>query len=91
MTLFDPLFDQGSMSQFVPMRSRLAAREAAWVARHAGGPSPASDNAEERERLVREWAYFRAQRRGFVPGHEVEDWLSAERELERTSQSALLV
>lgn len=26
-------------------------------------------------------AYFRAQRRGFVPGHEREDWLAAEADL----------
>jgi hypothetical protein len=26
-----------------------------------------------------------------VPGHEVEDWLEAERELERKSRSALIV
>ena len=85
------LFDEGFESQYVPMRSRLAAKEAAWVAGHAGGPCPASDSSDERERLIREWAYFRAQRRGFVPGHEMDDWLAAERELKRTSQSTLLV
>lgn len=26
-------------------------------------------------------AYFRAERRGFVPGHEIEDWLAAEADL----------
>jgi hypothetical protein len=85
------LFDNGSASQFVPMRSRLAAKEAAWLAGHRGGLSPASHAPEQRDRLLREWAYFRALRRGFVPGHEVEDWLAAERELERTSGSRLLV
>lgn len=25
-------------------------------------------------------AYFRAEKRGFSPGHEIEDWLVAERE-----------
>lgn len=28
-------------------------------------------------------AYFRAERRGFARGHEVEDWLEAENELRR--------
>lgn len=84
-------FDDGSASHFVPMRSRLAAKEAAWLAGHAGGASPWSDASDERDHLVREWAYFRAQRRGFAPGLEVEDWLAAERELQRTSQSSLLV
>ena len=31
---------------------------------------------------VAEAAYFRAKRRGFAPGHELEDWLAAEREIE---------
>jgi len=33
-------------------------------------------------------AYFRAEHRGFAPGHAVDDWLEAERELE--DQIALL-
>ena len=27
-------------------------------------------------------AYYRAERRGFAPGHEVEDWLAAEAEID---------
>ncbi len=27
-------------------------------------------------------AYFRAEHRGFAPGHALDDWLEAERELE---------
>jgi hypothetical protein len=30
---------------------------------------------------VAERAYFKAERRGFAPGYEVEDWLAAEREI----------
>jgi hypothetical protein len=30
---------------------------------------------------IAERAYYRAEKRGFVPGHELEDWLAAEREL----------
>lgn len=30
---------------------------------------------------IRRLAYLRSERRGFVPGHETEDWLSAEREV----------
>jgi len=36
-----------------------------------------------REALIAEAAYFRAQRRGFTPGHEVEDWLAAETEVDK--------
>lgn len=52
---------------------------AAAEAQAAAGPF-----ADRRERWLRiaEAAYFRAQQRGFEPGHEVDDWLAAEREIE---------
>ena len=31
-----------------------------------------------RERLIAEGAYYRAERRNFEPGHELDDWLEAE-------------
>ncbi|MEY6431981.1 DUF2934 domain-containing protein [Thioalkalicoccus limnaeus] len=37
---------------------------------------------EGREGLIRQTAYFRAQRRGFAPGSELEDWLAAEKEVD---------
>jgi hypothetical protein len=37
---------------------------------------------EKRAALIAEAAYFRAQRRGFAPGHEEEDWLAAESEVD---------
>ena len=33
---------------------------------------------EQRAALIAEAAFFRAEKRGFSPGHEVEDWLAAE-------------
>ena len=36
---------------------------------------------EEIHALIAEAAYYRAQRRGFVPGHEVADWIEAEAEV----------
>jgi hypothetical protein len=33
--------------------------------------------------MIAEAAYFRAQLRGFLPGHEIEDWLAAEAEVDR--------
>jgi hypothetical protein len=35
---------------------------------------------EDRERRIRIAAYFKAERRGFAPGRELEDWLEAEKE-----------
>jgi|HubBroStandDraft_2_1064218.scaffolds.fasta_scaffold220989_2 hypothetical protein len=44
---------------------------------------PAGPTAEQRHALIAKAAYFRAQRRGFGTGHELEDWLAAEAEFER--------
>jgi Zinc-ribbon containing domain/Protein of unknown function (DUF2934) len=38
---------------------------------------------EERRRRIEQAAYFRAQQRGFNSGDPVEDWLAAEREINR--------
>ncbi len=37
---------------------------------------------------VAERAYFRALGRGFAPGHELDDWLAAEREVAATLAAA---
>jgi rubrerythrin len=41
-------------------------------------PSP-----EERQRMIAEAAYFRAEKRGFVGGDPVEDWIAAEKEVDK--------
>jgi hypothetical protein len=42
--------------------------------------------SESREARIAEAAYWRAERRGFTPGQELDDWLHAEREVD-TKQS----
>lgn len=37
--------------------------------------------ATAREDEIRLHAYYRAERRGFLPGHDLEDWLAAERQI----------
>lgn len=37
----------------------------------------------DRFRLIERTAYYLAERRGFQAGHELEDWLAAEREVDR--------
>lgn len=44
--------------------------------------------AGQRHALIAQAAYFRAERRGFRAGHELEDWLAAEAEVERQLASA---
>jgi hypothetical protein len=50
------------------------------------GAEPAQEkaavSADERMRMIEAAAYYRAERRGFAPGGEVEDWLAAEREID---------
>jgi hypothetical protein len=52
----------------------------------AGLAAAVSDAAEitleERHHLVSEAAYYRSERRSFVPGYELDDWLNAETEIE---------
>ncbi len=49
----------------------------------------------QRNEMVEQAAYYRAESRGFEPGHEMEDWLAAERDIEhllqRTDPDAFLV
>ena len=35
-----------------------------------------------REAMIAEAAYFRSAHRGFEPGHDMEDWLAAEAEID---------
>lgn len=37
---------------------------------------------EDRAEMIAARAYYRAERRGFAPGHELGDWLEAEREVD---------
>lgn len=37
---------------------------------------------EERYRMIEEAAYYRAEKRGFAPGHEEEDWAAAVAEID---------
>ena len=42
---------------------------------------------DEREYMIAEAAYYRAERRGFAAGNEMEDWLQAETEIDSLIQS----
>lgn len=50
----------------------------------------AENRAHERHDVIATAAYFRAQLRGFEPGHELEDWLVAEAEVVHTRQLGLM-
>jgi hypothetical protein len=43
--------------------------------------------AQQRQQMIAVAAYHRAQRRNFDPGHELEDWLEAEAEVDAQFQA----
>jgi hypothetical protein len=45
------------------------------------------DDAEAKRRLIAEIAYLAAERRGFSPGYELDDWLEAEQEVESSIEA----
>ena len=58
----------------------VKAKQAKAEVRPASGPSI---SAQERDRFVAQAAYFRAEKRGFAPGYELQDWVEAEAEVLR--------
>lgn len=46
----------------------------------AEGPGPVT--LEQRQIMICEAAYYIAEHRGFEPGHDMDDWLAAEREID---------
>lgn len=57
--------------------------------RQSPSASPsATPPPEEIERLIRETAYFKAEARGFAPGEQLQDWISAEREVRRALRTS---
>jgi len=51
----------------------------------AASAAPAGD--EDVRASIARAAYFRSEQRGFAPGFELEDWLAAEREVNRHLRS----
>jgi Protein of unknown function (DUF2934) len=45
------------------------------------GPHSTGNADAARRRMIAEAAYRLSERRGFEPGHELEDWLAAENEI----------
>ena len=72
-----------------PARARQAeSRKKAAVREQSGtvesvqtAPSASSVADAARQQMISEAAYYRAQRRGFAPGRELDDWVAAEAEI----------
>lgn len=53
----------------------------------ASSTNAAAPDAERRHAMIAEAAFFLAEARGFEPGGELEDWLAAEREIDRQASA----
>ena len=62
-----------------PRGARSASRPAQPKARPV---PPALIDQDLRRSMIAQAAYYRAERRGFEPGQEAEDWLAAESEVD---------
>ena len=65
-----------------PTLSIVSATSTGVEARPDGAAATSAGNADSRHALIERAAYLRAERRGFEPGHELDDWCAAEREID---------
>lgn len=65
-----------------PVAARPKRASAPKTAKAAPAPAKAHVSDDMRRAMIAEAAYLRAERRGFAPGGEVEDWVAAEREVD---------
>ena len=70
-----------------PEQDVIQTLEAQRSIKPEAGPGRAVCWLEERSRMISEAAYFRAERRGFAPGGDWNDWLQAEADIDRMIQS----
>ncbi|HEY1889946.1 MAG TPA: DUF2934 domain-containing protein [Steroidobacteraceae bacterium] len=56
--------------------------EAGKPAAPSGAPTRSTVSEDARRAMVAQAAYLRAERRGFAPGGELEDWIAAEAEVD---------
>lgn len=74
-----PASPKGGVGSTTPRPTR---RASAAKTNRPEDPQPPVVTSESRRAMIAESAYLRAERRGFSPGFEVEDWLTAEREVD---------
>jgi hypothetical protein len=67
-----------STSQTVPAAVITGRQEV----RDTNPPASPANNRPDRQAMIAEAAYLRAEKRSFCPGHELDDWLAAEQEID---------
>ena len=69
------------MRQTLAIKAAPMDKDTPAAANEPQAPRPSMPSAAELYEMIAEAAYFRAQKRGFTPGAEAEDWLHAETEV----------
>ncbi len=65
-------------SRLTPARPLLTVEEHKLL---ESKPAPMEIDDGSTTRMIAEAAYYRAKKRGFLPGYELDDWLTAEAEI----------
>jgi hypothetical protein len=65
-----------------PTRARAKSTAPRVPKAAAKAPARVAISEDVRRGMIAEGAYLRAERRGFAPGHEEEDWIAAEAEVD---------
>lgn len=65
-----------------PVLSVVSAKPTGEEARTNEAAAASGSDAGSRRALIAQAAYLRAERRGFEPGHELDDWCAAERDID---------
>jgi hypothetical protein len=80
----DALEDEKTRKQSEPAQEGASARAAsdAEITGDSLERREIPSFSDDRQQRIAEAAYWRAERRGFKPGHELEDWLEAERDID---------
>jgi hypothetical protein len=76
-----PKKDTAPASQPAPAVQQAFGRSSGATAA-AAAPAKKAVDAKERYKMIAETAYYLAQKRNFAPGHEVQDWISAEKQVD---------
>ena len=75
--------DALSPADTAPLTDTRGASRPARPRKSPDTPAPRAQlTPEARRALISEIAYLRAERRGFAPGQETDDWLAAEAEVD---------
>lgn len=74
----------------VAAKASAAAKAAPAKAKKTAAPSRPAVSPGQRLNYVEVAAYFIAERNGFVPGRELENWAAAEAEIDRLLSAGLL-